>query len=253
MQLDISLTGAFLAGLLSFLSPCVLPLVPPYLCFLAGTTLDELTEGHSAEDPYLPRRVLIASVLFVAGFTTVFVILGASASALRPYLVARFELFGLSFGMAEIAGAVIVLFGLHFLGLFRIPILHRQARYHHDTLPPGIFGAYVIGVAFAFGWTPCIGPVLATIIAVASTGDSVTAGMTLLGVYSAGLGVPFMLAAFAVRPFIRFVTRFRRHLAHVEKARGGLLVRTGMFFILGWFERGAFVLLETFPGLGELG
>ncbi len=253
MELDISFPGAFLAGLLSFLSPCVLPLVPPYLCFLAGTTFDELTEGHNAEDPYLPRRVLIASMLFVAGFTTVFVILGASASTLRPYLLARFELFGFSFGMAEIAGAVIVLFGLHFLGLFRIPLLHRQASYHHDTLPPGIFGAYLIGVAFAFGWTPCIGPVLATIIAVASTGDSVGSGMTLLGVYSAGLGVPFILAAFAVRPFIRFVTCFRRHLAHVEKAMGGLLVLTGVFFILGWFERGAFFLLETFPGLGALG
>jgi len=252
MQFDISFPGAFLAGLLSFLSPCVLPLVPPYLCFLAGSTLDELTQG-GGDDPLLPRRVAVASVLFVAGFTTVFVILGASASALRPYLTGRFSLFGVNFGMAEIAGIVIILFGLHFLGLVRIPLLHREARYRHQTLPPGIFGAYLIGLAFAFGWTPCIGPVLAAIIAVASTGDGVGSGMTLLGVYSAGLGVPFILAGFAVRPFIALMTRFRRHLAHVEKAMGGLLVLTGAFFVLGWFERGAFFLLETFPALGELG
>jgi cytochrome c-type biogenesis protein len=252
MALDISFPGAFLAGLLSFLSPCVLPLVPPYLCFLAGTTLDELTEA-SGDDPALPRRVVITSLLFVAGFSTVFIILGASASALRPYLVQRFELFGLTFGMAEIAGLVIILFGLHFLDILRIPFLHRHAGYRHDALPPGILGAYLIGLAFGFGWTPCIGPVLATIIAVASSQESIGAGMALLGVYSAGLGVPFILAAFAVRPFIGFVTRFRRHLRQVERVMGGLLVLTGVFFVFGWFERGAYFLLETFPGLATLG
>jgi cytochrome c-type biogenesis protein len=252
MLFDISYPGAFLAGLLSFLSPCVLPLVPPYLCFLAGSTLDELAEGRG-DNPILRRRVILSSLLFVAGFSTVFIVLGASASALRPYLTSRYELFGIDAGMAEIAGIVIILFGLHFLGIFKISLLHRQARYHHNTLPPGIFGAYLIGVAFAFGWTPCIGPVLATIIAVASSQNTIGEGMLLLGVYSAGLGVPFILAAFAVRPFIGFMSHFKRHLKYVEKTMGGLLVLTGLFFVLGWFERGAFFLLETFPSLGELG
>jgi len=252
MPLDVSYPAAMLAGLLSFLSPCVLPLVPPYLCFLAGTTLDELSEARSA-DPALARRVTLASILFVAGFTTVFVVLGASASAIRPYLTARFTLFGVGFGMAEIAGVIIILFGLHFLGLFRIRLLHREARYHHETRPAGILGGYLIGVAFAFGWTPCIGPVLATIIAVASVKETVGEGMALLGVYSAGLGIPFILAALAIGPFIAFLARFRRHLGKVEKAMGGLLVLTGAFFILGWFEEGAYFLLETFPALGELG
>ena len=161
---------------------------------------------------------------------------------------------GVEFGMAEIAGLIIIAFGLHFLGVYRIAFLHRHAGYHHDTLPPGIFGAYVIGVAFAFGWTP-LHPARFWRPSSRSPPRARRSAPAwrLLGVYSAGLGVPFILAAFAVRPFIRFMSHFRHHLGRVEKAMGGLLVLTGAFFVLGWFERGAYFLLETFPGLAEFG
>lgn len=239
--------GVALAGLVSFLSPCVLPLVPPYLGYLGGTTIDEFTAEGGVEG-HVWRRVVLASLLFVLGFTTVFVGLGAGAS-LFGQLIHTYKR-----ELEIIAGLVILLFGLHFLGLFRIGMLYREVRYHtarHHGV--SYIGAYIIGLAFAFGWTPCIGPVLATIIAVASSQDTIISGMVLLGVYSAGLGVPFILAAFAVRPFIGFMTRFRRHLGLVEKSMGGLLVLTGVFFVFGWFERGAYILLETFPGLAELG
>jgi cytochrome c-type biogenesis protein len=245
MGLEVPLTAAFLAGLLSFLSPCVLPLVPPYLCFITGTSLDQLTGRDRAEINY--RIVLMPALLFVLGFATVFVALGATASVAGQLLRDHITL------LAQIAGIAIILMGLHFIGVFRLGLINREMRYMQARRPAGLFGAYGIGLAFAFGWTPCIGPVLAAILAVAATEDSVTRGAVLLGVYSAGLGVPFLAAALGVERFLGFLQRFRRHLGTVERVTGVLLVATGVMFLTGAMQTMGYWLLEAFPALGQLG
>src|SRR5215510_1548549 len=245
MAADVTILAALFAGLVSFLSPCVLPLVPPYLVYLAGTSLERLAE---AEPPRVRRDTVIAAVLFVLGFSTVFVALGASASMVGALM--RFY----SNELAIIAGIVIIVMGLHFLGLTPISLLHRQARFHLAK-PVGLWGAYVMGLAFALGWTPCIGPILAAILAVAASKATVAKGAGLLAVYSLGLGVPFIIAALAVEPFAAFLARFRAHLAHVERVMGVLLVLTGIAFLpfLGLFTQLNSWLIETFPVLQNIG
>jgi cytochrome c-type biogenesis protein len=240
---DMSLPVVLLAGLLSFLSPCVLPLVPPYLSYITGLTLDELThEGEQAAK----RDARLAAVVFVLGFSTVFILLGASASALGNVLRQNAAV------LSMVAGGAIMLMGFHFLGLFRLGFLYRTAR---AEVGPGmgLWGAYAMGLAFAFGWTPCIGPVLGSVLAVAGSKESVAQGAMLLGIYSLGLGLPFIVAAFAMGPFLRFMRRFRQHLGLVEKAMGVLLVLTGLAFLTGSFASISYWLLETFPALGKLG
>jgi cytochrome c-type biogenesis protein len=240
---DVTLPAAALAGVLSFLSPCVLPLVPPYLTFIAGTTLEELAdEGVKGAR----RDVAMAAILFVAGFSTVFVALGATASLFGQIIRAHLDVLSL------LAGVAIIAMGLHFLGVFRFAFLYREKRVQVEK-PVGLWGAYLMGLAFAFGWTPCIGPILAAILAVAGSEDTVSRGMVLLGAYSAGLGVPFLLAALAVEPFMAFIARFRRHFGMVEKVVGGLLVLTGIGFLTGAMQSMSFWLLETFPILSRLG
>lgn len=241
---NVTLPAVFGAGALSFLSPCVLPLVPPYLCFLAGTTLDKLTSDDAPRA--VTGRTLAAAALFVAGFATVFVALGATASAVGGLLLKNAPL------LATIAGVAIIVMGLHFLGAFRIPLLMREARVDVEK-PVGLWGAYVMGLAFAFGWTPCIGPVLAAVLAVAASEETVASGAGLLAVYAAGLGLPFLIAALAMKPFVAFLKRFKTHLGTVEKVMGGLLVLTGVAFLAGWTTTASFWLLETFPGLATLG
>lgn len=244
--MEVSLVGALLAGLLSFLSPCVLPLVPPYLCFLSGASIEQLS--REGEIPVaVTRRVLLAAVAFVLGFGTVFVALGATASALGRMVADQLDLLG------QIAGVVIILLGLHFLGVFRIALLFREARFQVAGRPSGLIGAYIIGLAFAFGWTPCVGPVLAAILLVAASESSAFHGAVLLGAYSVGIGVPFLAAAFAVRPFLELMKRFRRHLGRIEQVIGVLLIATGVLFLTGSINDIAFWLLETFPGLGRVG
>jgi len=238
--------GVALAGLVSFLSPCVLPLVPPYLGYLGGTTLEEMT-GRDKLDPHLWQRVVLASVCFVLGFTTVFVILGAGASVFGQWMQTY------KAQLAVVAGIVIILFGVHFLGLLRIPLLYRDARLRANVERASFVGAYVMGLAFAFGWTPCIGPVLATILAVAASEDSVRRGGFLLAIYSAGLGVPFLLAALAVERFLGFLKRFARHLNVVERAMGVLLILAGFAFLTGLHQNFAYWLLETFPIFSRIG
>lgn len=241
---DVSLPAALLAGLISFLSPCVLPLVPPYLVYLTGATLDDLTETE--RQPDLVRRAVGLALVFVLGFATVFVALGASASLIGQTVRAY------SGTLSTIAGIAIIGMGLHFLGVFRLPFLYSQARI--EVAPKaGPLGAYVMGLAFAFGWTPCIGPVLAAILAVAATEQTVLKGAGLLAVYSAGLGIPFVLAAVAVRPFLRFAAAIRSRMRAIEMAMGGLLVATGVAFLTGHMATAAFWLLETFPALATLG
>ena len=239
---DVSLPAAAFAGLLSFLSPCVLPLVPPYLCFVAGTTFEEL----ESETPQAARRdILRAGLLFVAGFSTVFVALGATASAFGAFIRTWQAELSLAAGLA------IIVMGLHFLGLFRIGLFYREARV--QVQKPGLGSAFLMGMAFAFGWTPCIGPILATILAVASSEASVVKGAVLLAAYSLGLGVPFVLAALMMGPFMAFMQKFRRYFGLMEKIVGGLLVLTGIAFLTGSFQSLSFWLLELFPGLARLG
>ncbi len=294
---DIGLLTAFFGGLLSFLSPCVLPLAPPYLAFMAGTTLDRLT-GEQEADAVMARRVFLSSLFFVAGLATVFVALGATASLIGQTLAAwRYE-------FAIAAGFVIYVLGQHFIGFRRapqtvaillvalalfgwisgedlagqaaahapvlaglavlgaalrfsgweqLPFLMQERRFDAGGSAGSFAGAYVIGLAFAFGWTPCIGPVLGSILFLAAQRETVGEGVGMLAVYALGLGVPFIVAAAFVRPFMRWMKGFRRHLGTVERAMGALLVVVGGMMMTGTFETLAFWLLETFPGLATIG
>jgi cytochrome c-type biogenesis protein len=241
---DVTIAAALAAGMLSFLSPCVLPLVPPYLVYLTGSSLERLAEKETKTQ--VRRETIVAALLFVLGFSTVFVALGASASAVGALLRAY------SGTLAIVAGLAIIAMGLHFLGLTPIALLTRQRRLE-VAKPVGLWGAYLMGLAFALGWTPCIGPILAAILAIAASEQTVARGAGMLAIYSLGLGVPFIAAAFAVEPFAAFLARFRAYLGLVEKAMGGLLVLTGIAFLTGAVTQASFWLLETFPMLGKIG
>jgi cytochrome c-type biogenesis protein len=244
MAADVSILAALFAGVISFLSPCVLPLVPPYLAYLAGASLERLADAEPA--PAVRRETIVASLLFVAGFSTVFVAFGAGASMIGA--VMRYY----SHELSIIAGVAIIIMGLHFLGITPIALLHRQARLEMSR-PVGLWGAYAMGLCFALGWTPCIGPILAAILAVAASETTVTKGAGLLAVYSLGLGVPFVIAALAVEPFAAFVARFRSHLVHVERVMGALLILTGVAFLAGFFTQLNNWLIEAFPALQAIG
>jgi len=245
LELDVTWAGAFVAGVLSFASPCVLPLVPPYLAFLAGVSLSELTEGETT--PGTGRRVVLTAIIFVLGFSTVFVALGASASYAGSFVAQHLTTLG------YIAGVIILVLGLHFLGVLRIGLLFREARFHVARKPVGFLGAYVIGLAFAFGWTPCVGPVLAAILLYAGSEADVLKGAGLLLAYSLGIGLPFVLAAFFAKPFMGLMVRFRKHMGIVEKLMGALLVITGLLFLTNSMATLSYLMLEWFPALGTIG
>ena len=244
MSLDVSAGGAFVAGLLSFASPCVLPLVPPYLAYMGGVSIEELNEGKRGQ---VRLAVMLAALCFVAGFSTVFVILGATASWIGQVVSAHFVL------LSYIAGIFVILMGLHFLHLFRIPLFDRTVRIGLAEKPAGLIGAYVIGLAFGFGWSPCVGPVLAAILLVAGAQESAGEGARLLFIYSLGIGVPFLVAAGFAGAFMRWSARFRKRLNMIEKAMGLLLIATGVLIVTGQMAVIANWLVETFPALGKIG
>ena len=243
---QISYFGAFIAGALSFASPCVLPLIPAYISFLGGASLDQLT-AEDGIDSALARRVFISASAFVIGFSTVFIIFGATATALSGLVAQNAILLG------QIAGVIIVIFGLHYMGVFRIGFLNFEKRFHLENKPAGLIGSFILGLAFAFGWTPCVGPILASVLMVAASGDSALYGTSLLTVYAAGLGIPFLIAAFAVKPFMSFMGRFRRHMRKVEITIGALLIATGVAIFTGDLAEVANWLLETFPIFTQVG
>ncbi|KEC56740.1 cytochrome c biogenesis CcdA family protein [Bartonella rochalimae] len=246
MVIEFSTLSVFFAGALSFLSPCVLPLVPPYLCYMAGVSIDDF-RSEKQDRRASVRLVLLSSVIaFVFGFTTVFVLLGASASTLGKFIGYYRDWF------AIVSGIIIIIFGLNFLGLFKIGLLLREARFQTRKTPAGPLGAYIIGLAFAFGWTPCIGPILGPIITLAGTKETVSEGAMLLGVYALGLGVPFLLAALFSSSFMGFLGAFRVHLGKVEKIIGIFLIITGILFLTGSMQNLSFWLLENYPSLGNI-
>ncbi|MFT6671440.1 MAG: cytochrome c-type biogenesis protein [Afipia broomeae] len=241
---DVSIPAALAAGIISFLSPCVLPLVPPYLIYLTGATIEHVAND---EEPRASKRaVMLSALVFVLGFSTVFVALGASASLIGGLIRAW------STQLSIVAGIAIILMGLHFLGLTRIGFLMREGRLPIPK-PVGLWGAYVMGLAFAFGWTPCIGPILAAILSVAASETTVTKGAGLLAVYSAGLGIPFLIAAFMVEQFSAVLARMKKHLATVERVMGVLMILVGIGFLTGAVTDVSIWLLETFPALQNFG
>ena len=249
MTHEVSIFAALVAGIVSFLSPCVLPLVPPYLVYLTGAAAGQgATDGAAADGAPKSSRgaVMLAAVVFVLGFSTVFVALGASATLIGAVLRAY------AYQLAMVAGVIIIIMGLHFLGVTRIGFLMREGRFGMAK-PGSLLGAYVMGLAFAFGWTPCIGPILAAILAVAASEATVAKGAGLLAVYSAGLGIPFLIAAFAVDRVSALLRRFRNQMQNVERAMGVLMIVTGIAFLTGSITDASIWLLETFPKLGELG
>jgi len=244
-MLDASVGGALLAGLISFVSPCVLPIVPAYLAYLAGISFEELKTGDQSS--VAARRIVWSAVAFVLGFTTIFVALGATASIVGQSIARHLDT------LAIIAGAILIIMGLHFLGLFRIPLLYREARIHVSNKPAGLAGAYVMGLAFAFGWTPCVGPVLAAILFVAGAKDTAMRGAVLLSAYSIGIGIPFIIAAIFAGRFIGWAGRFRKYMRQVEMAMGVILIVTGVLFMTGQMANIAYWLLKTFPIFSRIG
>lgn len=248
MAVDVGYLSALGAGAISFLSPCVLPLVPPYLCYMAGVSMDDFRGGAAQQRAPATRLALLAAAgAFVLGFSTVFVALGAGASSIGALLRAWQQ------ELAIAAGIVIILMGLNFLGVVRIPLLSREARFQASGRPASAAAAYVMGLAFAFGWTPCIGPILGPILTLAGGRETVGEGAALLAAYSLGLGIPFVIAALFSGAFMRFMARFRMHLGRVEKVIGALLVIAGVLFVTGGVQAASYWLLETFPALGRLG
>ncbi len=233
---------ALLAGVISFLSPCVLPIVPPYLAYMSGMSVGEMQEGGRAR-----WQALTAALFFVLGLSTVFLLLGFTASAFGAFFLQNQVL------LAQISGVVVIIFGLHFLGIFRIPFLDREARIETGDAGGSSFGAYILGLAFAFGWTPCIGPQLGAILSLAASEASVTRGTVLLGVYAAGLGIPFLLAAFFLTKAMGLMNRIKKHMRLIERIMGVLLIAVGLALVTGAFSALSFWLLETFPALATLG
>ena len=230
---------ALLSGVLSFLSPCVLPIVPPYLAYMSGVSMGDLREGR--------RSAVLPAGFFVLGLSTVFIFMGFAASALGQFVLANQSVF------ARVSGLVIIGLGLHFLGVYRIALLDREARLDAGDQGGSVLGAYVLGLAFAFGWVPCIGPQLGAILSIAASEGDMARGTALLAVYAFGLGIPFLLAAVFIQRAIGVMNRIKPYMGLIEKVMGGLLIAVGLMLLTGAFTVISFWLLDTFPALARLG
>lgn len=230
---------ALFGGVLSFLSPCVLPIVPPYLAYMGGISMGEMTTPGTAR-----RRVILPALFFVMGLSTVFLLLGFTASAFGAFFLTNQVLF------AKASGVIVIVFGLHFLGVFRIPLMDREVRIDAGDKGGSAFGAYVLGLAFAFGWTPCIGPQLGAILSLAAQEGNTGRGTTLLAVYAVGLGLPFLLAALFIDRSMALMQRLKRHMKTIERAMGALLLIVGLALVTGAFTDFSWWLLEVFNGIG---
>src|SRR5215468_4999261 len=237
---NVSILYAFGAGLFSFLSPCVLPLVPGYISIVSGFSLDQLKSEEMRKS--VMGTVVMNSIMFILGFSITFIAFGAGATAIGALLQAKKVLFG------QIAGILLIIFGIHLTGLYRINFLYQDKRFNSVSKPRGLFGALVLGLAFAFGWSPCIGPILAGIMTIASTKETVAEGMFLLAVYSAGLGLPFLLTSLGLNKFLSFYGRFKKHFHAVEVASGILVIAIGVLILTGSLARLAtwFTFLNRF-------
>lgn len=246
MDMDVSFGTALVAGIFTFLAPCILPLVPAYLSFISGSSLEDLTADDPKKAAETTKNAIVSGLFFVLGLSFVFVSLGAGATTVGGF-------FGQHKREFAVVGAVlIIVFGLHYMGLFRIAFLNFEKRFHLENKPAGIAGAFFIGAAFGFGWSPCVGPVLSMILMQAAMGEDVWDGIVLLSIYSAGLGIPFLLAAAFAGRFMMFLARFRRHLHKIELAMGGLLVVTGVLILTGGLSNMSNWILKTFPALQRL-
>ena len=233
---------ALAAGIISFLSPCVLPIVPPYLAYMSGVSLDDLSDSSANRN-----RALVPALFFVLGLSTVFLFLGFTASAIGTVFLQNQSYFN------TIAGILVMGFGAHFVGVYRIKFLDREARLDAGDRGGTSFGSYILGLAFAFGWTPCIGPILGAILSLAASEASVTRGTALLGVYAIGLGVPFVLVAVFLPRLQGLMGWMKRHMEQIERVMGLLLWTIGLLMLTGGFSAFSFWLLETFPALAVLG
>ena len=225
---SVSVFAAFAAGIVSFLSPCVLPLVPGYISIVSGISLEQLQADRSDS---MRKTVVVNSIFFIMGFSVTFIALGASATLLGQVIMGQMAI------LYRVAGVVIIIFGLHLMGVFKIPFLYQDKRFHNVDKPRGMIGAFVLGLAFAFGWTPCIGPILAGILTFAGTKETVYQGIFLLAVYSAGLGLPFLVTSLGLNNFLSFYGRFKRHLHTVEVVSGVLVVTVGVLILTNNFSR----------------
>lgn len=243
---DITFLGAAFAGLLSFFTPCILPMVPFYLSYMAGISMSELREGDKIA-PGAQRRLVLSAVLFALGVTTIFMLLGVGATAV-----------GQAFGqwkqtLSYVAAAILTLFGLHFLGILRVPFLYREARVESTMAPTSVIGAYVMGLAFGFGWTPCVGPALSAILMMASGMGDIWRGALLLAIYGLAMTTPFVIAALFARPFLQWVQRHRRHMVHIEKVMGAMLIVFAILIVTNTVNVIAQWMIDTIPGVSNLG
>ncbi len=243
--IDASLAPAMLValfgGLLSFLSPCVLPIVPPYLAYMSGISMTDATTTGAR------GRVILPAVFFVMGLSTVFLLLGFTASAFGAFFLQNADWFNTA------SGLIVMLFGVHFLGILRLPFLERDLRVDAGDHSGSAFGAYVLGLAFAFGWTPCIGPQLGAILSMAASEASIARGTVLLGVYAIGLGIPFLIVAAFLPQMGGVLGWMKRHMGRIEAIMGLMLWTIGLMMLTGGFAAMSYWLLETFPGLATLG
>ncbi len=245
-MLEISFAGAALAGLLSFFTPCILPMVPFYLSYMAGISMTEL-RGDGEIAPGAQRRLVISSIMFALGVTTIFVLLGMGATAVGEAFAQWRQ------PLSYVAAAILAVFGLHFLGVIRIGFLYREARLESSAEPSTMLGAYLMGLAFGFGWTPCVGPALASILMIASGMGDIARGGLLLLVYGLAMTAPFVVAALFARPFLAWVQRHRGKMLHVEKAMGGMLLVFALLIATNSVNWIANWMIETFPGFTSLG